>query len=443
VKYHVLTFTLLILLGSQLYSQKSWTLKECIQFAIEHNLVQSNYQLRQKNSLLESHQAKYNLLPSLNGNSNAGTNFGKGIDHNNNIINTEFFRASGSLNARLDIFRGFTRLNYMGYTKFKLLASQNDTESHRDDLAFDILNTYYDVVYFDGMQDIAAEQLKVSEYNLKKTQTEIEIGLKAKSDVAQMQAAFEREKLDLLMAQNNYELARLKLKQSMNLRDNDGFNLSINDEIALPQQPEINSGDSLLTVFSNFSPELKLAEANMNAANKNVRMAQGNFLPTLSLNASVGSDYYSTSKNADGNTIAFNEQVKNNTEKYIGASLSIPIFNKMQQRTNVKVAKINRQIAEQNYEDKKLQTEFEINNNLQQLQARYSKYIQSERQLEANKISYEVAQRKYEEGLINIIELLTEKERYSDARIALLQSKIEWEIKDKTIQFYLGNRFWE
>jgi len=229
----------------------------------------------------------------------------------------------------------------------------------------------------------------------------------------------------------------------MNLRDNDGFNLSINDEIALPQQPQISSGDSLLTIFSNFSPELKLAEANMNAANKNVRMAQGNYLPTLSLNASVGSDYYSTSKDADGNTIAFNEQVKNNTEKYIGASLFIPIFNKMQQRTDVKVAKINRQIAQQNYEDKKLQTEFEINNSLQQLKAKYLKFIQSERQLEANKISYEVAQRKYEEGLINIIELLTEKERYSNARIALLQSKIEWEIKDKTIQFYLGNRFWE
>lgn len=180
----------------------------------------------------------------------------------------------------------------------------------------------------------------------------------------------------------------------------------------------------------------------MRAAQKNVTITKGHYLPSLRLNASMGSGYYETDLTEAGDIVALKDQVDKNMNKYIGASLSIPIFSRNQQRTNVKQAILYKEQTQNNYDQQRQQLYYEVANNVREIKALRAKYAQTQKKLSANEMAYEVALKKYDEGLINIIELLTVKEQLANSKSELLLAGIQYEIKSKMMEFYKGNRFW-
>lgn len=423
-------------------AQETWTVNRCIQYALENSKAHRSYDLSVKREKLEAAQSKFDLLPSVSASSDGRMSYGKSLDQNNNYTETSHFSANGRIGANLVLFEGFSRLNRMAYTKFRLQAAEWDQLNHEDDLAFMILSKYYDMVFYTGMTQIAQDQIEISNYNLKKTETQIEVGLQAKSDLLQMQASLEKEKLEVLLAQSRVEEIKYSLWEKMNYTIEHGDDFKINYEIPAFEPFEQAISDSLYFEFAALSPSLKKSEADVLAAEKNVAVTKGYYLPSLSLNASMGSGYYETDINELGNPTALKDQLDKNRSKYIGASLSIPIFGRNQQRTNVKQAIINREQAQNNYDQQKQTLYCKVANDKRELKALRAKYIQTQKKLAANAMAYEVALKKYTEGLINIIELLTVKEQLADSKSELLLAGIQCEMKSKMIDFYKGDRFW-
>ncbi|SMO60902.1 outer membrane protein [Saccharicrinis carchari] len=424
-------------------AQETWTVNRCIRYALENNTAHRNYQLNVKREKLTAAQSKFDLLPSVSASSGGGMSYGKSVDQNNDYTNTEHFSASGRIGANLVLFEGFSRLNRMAYARFRLRAAELDRINHEDDLAFAILESYYDIVFYTGMVQIAKDQIEISNYNLKKTQAQVEIGLQAKSDLLQMQASLEKERLEFLLAQNRVEELKYNLWEKMNYKIEQGNGFEINHHT-----PNVNENidpvsDSLFFEFAVVSPLLKKSEADRLAAEKNVAITKGQNLPSLSLNASMGSGYYETDIGNTGNIVPLKDQIDKNMSKYIGASLSIPIFGRNQQRTKVKQAIINKEQAQNNYDRQKQQLYYEVANNTRELRALRAKCNQIQKKLTANEMAYEVALKKYAEGLINIIELLTVKEQLADSKSELLLAGIQYEIKSRMIDFYKGERFWK
>ncbi|MGQ8337427.1 TolC family protein [Sunxiuqinia sp. A32] len=440
-KLAILLFTLIGTM--QLYAQKDWSLNECINFAIENNLNHQLYELDEQTALINARQSKLNLLPSVSAYSSAGINFGRSVDQfTYDIVNTQFFNNSSNLNSNVSLFHGFTQLNQIAYSKFRKQAAHWQKINNQDDLAFTILMAYYDVIYYQGLVEIAKEQLKLSSFNLKKTETQIETGLKAKMDLAEMQSTYEMEKLNLLQSENKLAEVKLVLGQQMNLPA--GRLVSINIEEA---EPVVSSNlslasDSLFDAFAQQSPYVKIAENDFEAARKNVSIARGNYFPSINLNASVNTGYYETNRDQSGNTISFSDQFENNMSQYVGASISIPIFSRNQIRNNVHRAKIAEQQAQTRLENYRQMAYYELVNNNRELKALFTEYYQTQKQLEADELSYKVAERKYDEGLIDVIQLLTVKQRLAETKSQLLLSRLQWKIKERVIDFYKGIRFW-
>jgi outer membrane protein len=258
-----------------------------------------------------------------------------------------------------------------------------------------------------------------------------------------MQATYEKEMLNLIRSENKKEEVKLKLGQEMNLPAGKLVDVFNNTGEPVPSQNLSMAADSLYASFVRFSPYVKMAEAELEAANKNVAMSRGQYFPSVYLNASLNTGYYETNEDSTGKTISFNDQVDNNMNEYVGASVSIPIFGKNEVRSEMKKAKLAREEAKTQLESYKQTVYYELANNTRELRALFREYIQTGKQVEAEGLAYRVAQRKYDQGLIGVIELLTVKSRLAEAKSQLLLARLQWEIKDKIVDFYKGIRFWE
>ena len=148
-----------VMASLQLCAQEKWTLNDCINYALKNNLQLKDAGMTEQLAELNYRQSKWNMLPGIGAESNAGMNYGRSVDPNTNgIVNTSFFNNSYYLAASVDLFRGFMYQNKVRYREFKKEAAANTRLNAADDLAFSVMDAFFNVVYFEELLQIANEQ---------------------------------------------------------------------------------------------------------------------------------------------------------------------------------------------------------------------------------------------------------------------------------------------
>ncbi len=426
------------------YAQQPWSLNECIAYAIEHNLQSQRSELMEKIAREDFNQSKRNLMPYIGAGSNAGMSFGRSIDPNTNlIVNTEFFNNSYNLGGSIELFRGWMLQNQIQYQKFRLQAKSHERQDNLDMLAFSIMSDFFEVIYYRQIAEIAEEQVKLSELSLKKAEKLSEAGLKAKSDLLEVIANLEQERLIKIQVENRLDKALLTLKQKMNLSPDKPF------EPDSPTLPLVTSGyqqpntTSLFAQFSTVSPGLQSAQANFESMRQYVDIARARLYPSLVFNASANTGFFETNRDNTGKTIPFRSQVNNNRSQFTGVSLQIPVFSRGSSRSEVRKAKLYLEEAETYLEQTKQQIWLEIQNNNNEMISLSKELEQNKRRLEADELAFEAAEKKFEQGLISTVEYFIAKNRLASTKSQNLQTRLQWEIKKRTHEFYEGKRFWE
>ena len=303
------------------------------------------------------------------------------------------------------------------------------------------MTAFYDVVYYTGMLDIAIEQVEASKLNLKTTERKVEVGLKAKTDLLEMRANLELEELNKIQIENALTTAKLQLKQLMNYVSVDDMELV--DEKTMVYSEEINEPQQLFDQFTSWSPYYQSVETNLKVSEKGLALYRSALFPSISARGSINTGYYETNTDQTGNTISFLDQFKNNRNQYLGASVSIPIFNRWAGRSDVKKAKLEVERMKTNLEDERQRMFFDMVNNLTDLEALYKEYNQYVKRNEVDELAFKAADKKFEEGLIDINDYYIAKNRLANTQSQVLRSRTQWEIKMKTLEFYKGQRFWE
>jgi len=442
IKTIISIIILVFLTGNKLDAQQNWSLNQCISYAIENNINLKEYEILDKLSREDLNQSKRELLPRISGSTNAGLNYGRSIDPiTNQYVNNKFFNNSYSIATSLAVFDGFRLQNQIKYTKFRKKVSEYNRLNAIDDLAFSIMSSFFDVVYFNGMLEIANEQVEASKLNLKTTEKQVQVGLKAKADLLEMRANLEREELNRIQIENSRKTALLKLKQQMNFVSAeemillDGKSSVFHESILNPQ--------TLFDQFTKWSPHYQSVEASLRATEKALSISRSQVYPTIFASGSINTGFSETNTNDSGDVIGFKDQFNNNKRQYLGASLSIPIFDKWANRSNIKKAKLDVEYAKTVLEDEKQKLFFDLANDLTDLEALYKEYNQFEKRSEVDQLAFKAAEKKLEQGLINVIEFYIAKNRLASTESEVLRSRLQWQIKMKTIEFYKGVRFWE
>ncbi len=425
-------------------AQKTWTLNDCIAYAIQNNLSVYEAKLAEESAIQNYRQSKWNLLPGVSGNTSAGMNYGRSVDPNTSgIVNTSFFSNSYSVGASLDVFNGFALQNQISYQKFRKEAAENNRLNAVDDLAFSVMRAFFDVIYYQELLKIANEQKDVSVLNVKKTEVLVATGLKAQTDLLEVKANLEKDELFCIQTANNLETSWINLRKAMNIGPEERMELdNPASQVVVGDEMNVNIPE-LFQQHIQWSPYIRSYENEYLASRKNIAASRGNFFPSLSLKASYGTGYYETNTNELGDIIGFGEQIKNNRSEYLGASLSIPIFGRNAVRFNVKRAQIASDDAKARLELAKQTVLYEMVGNWNELSASWKEFQQAEKQMAADTLAFQAAQKKYDQGMINVVEFYTTKNRLATTAGQVLRSKLTLEIKKRIIDFYSGIRFWE
>uniref|UniRef100_UPI00321775F5 TolC family protein n=1 Tax=uncultured Draconibacterium sp. TaxID=1573823 RepID=UPI00321775F5 len=432
----------LIIISSETAAQQSWTLTQCISYAIENNINLKEYEILEKIALEDVRQSRRDMLPGIKASTSAGFSFGRSVDPSTDAItNTTFFNNSYGLSSSIAVFDGFRLQNRIKYQKFKQQASEYLRLNATDDLAFEITLAFFDVVYYKGMLEIAKEQVEASKLSLKTTEKKVEVGLKAKTDLLDMRANLEQEELNKIQVENAVQTATLQLKQLMNFVSNDEMNLV--DLSPMVYSEDIRKPQQLFNQFTTWSPYYRSIEANLNASKKALSLSRSLLYPSIWANGSFNSGFYETNTDENGKTIGFGEQYKFNRSQSLGASLTIPVFNRWSGRSQVKKAKLEIERAKTKLENEKQKMFFEMVNNLTDLEALYKEYNQYVKRSEVDELAFRAADRKFEQGLIDINDYYIAKNRLANTQSQVLRSRTQWEIKMKILEFYKGQRFWE
>ncbi len=430
------------LTGNSLKAQQNWSLNKCISYAIENNINLKEYDILNKLSLENLNQSKRNLLPGISGSTNASLNYGRSVDPNtNDIVNTQFFNNSYGISSSISIFNGFNLQNQIKYQKFRKQISEFNRLNAIDDLAFAVMTYYFDVIFYEGLLEIAKEQVEATRLNLKTVERKVEVGIMAKSDLLEMRANFEKEELNKIQIENFVETKTLQLKQLMNFVSPEKMELTWENTSVFYEN--IENPQNLFDQFTQWSPFYKSFESNLKATEKNLSLSRSQLYPSLSASGSVNTGFYQTNVDEAGETIQFGNQFKNNRSQYLGASLRIPIFAQWNNHSSVKKAKLEIERAKAVLDNQKQKLFFGMVNDLTNLKALYKEHMQYEKQVEADKLAFRAAERKFEEGLISVVDFFIAKNRLANTESQVLRSQTFWEIKMKTVEFYQGKRFWE
>ncbi len=421
------------------FSQETWTLDECVAYAIEHNLQVKNTTYNKDSSKESYRQSVRDLLPSVNGFTDYRIRYGRSADPNtNDYVNTEFFSNNYALNANLDIFRGFQKMNSIKASKFIYKATQEDILQEKFQLAFRVMSAFYDIKFYEGLVANSLEQQEISQANYDLVNKQVELGLMAGADLYEAESNLLGDKLLVTQNQNLLANAKLVLLQEMNLTEVDDIILQESLEILPEEATERVSVDSLYETARGFVPLVKSQEYRVSAAKKQMQATRGGLFPSLSLVAGYGTSYFETNTDDDGNIIPFRSQFKDNTSKFVGAELSIPISNGWANHSRVKQQKIAYLQAKNNLEIQEQELFQLIQQLVQTHQALLVELDQSNKRVQAQELAFTIAQKRYEKGLINALDLFQAKNLFGVAQNENLQVGLRLKVNKSTIDFYSG-----
>ena len=421
-------------------AQSSWSLEECVAYAMVHNLEVKDFEYVSQSGKENYRQSIRNLLPRIDASTGYNINYGRSTDpFTNDVVTNEFFSNGYSLSSSIDLFQGFLKMNSIKTSRFIYEANLQETLQQKYLLAFRVMRAFYDVRFYEELVEVAKGQTEVSQANYNLVKRQIELGLKAGADLYESESLLLSDKLNLTQSENKLELAKLQLMQEMNLEDKDNFYIARKkQEDGFQKIFQAIHTDSIYQQAESFLPLLKAQEFRVNAARKQIDVNRAYLYPSLSLYANIGTGYFQTTRDTLGNTIEFRNQIRDNTYRAVGLSLNIPISRGWSTRSRIKQSKIDLLRVENNFEIQK-QT---VYNDIQQLvvenKALQNEYAQSLQKVKAQELTFLIAQRRYEKGLISILELTSAKNLFSAAQNENLEVGLRLEVNNSTIDFYRG-----
>ena len=275
---------------------REWSLQECIDYGVEKSLSMQQRELQNKNDKLDVRDATLSLLPSVSGIS-PGVNysFGRGIDpETNTYTNTRYMSVGGfGVGSSLTVFAGFSNINRLRAAKLSRLMGWEETENQANQIAIQVMNAFFTLLYAEEEVRITQEQVENSRLRLKKIEREYELGKKPKSDLFEMQAQQASVEFRLITAQNNCLNAQANLKYIMNYNAEE--ELKIDARSVSEVHPELHElkTKEIFTQALQTLPEIKLAAYQIRSAQLGVYSARAGLYPSISISGSISFGNYS------------------------------------------------------------------------------------------------------------------------------------------------------
>lgn len=415
------------ILRAQEKEKMEWSLNQCIDYAMEHNIQVKKKQLDVMSNEATLYKAKSERLPNLNASlsqsfSNAKDSVGWSLSRG----------TSASLNSSLTLYNGGSISNNIKQKKLDVEMANLDIETTKNSITLSITQAYLNVLYAKESRDYCKEVVATSEKQAIRSRELLKAGSIARSDLAQIEAQLASDKYSLVQAENTLTTRTTSLKQLLEIPVRDTFKIFF-PEIDLSKDYSIlPSKLEALDMAVSIRPEIKSSQLSKRVAELDVTIAKSGYLPSLNLNASYSTNY------SNRGIQSFGTQFSDNQNQLVGLSMNIPIFSRNTTKTSVQLSKINLEQAQLTLQETEKNLLQEVESAYQSVEIGKSRYDAALIQLESANESYQLSTDQFNLGMLNTIELLNAKSALLNAKAELIQSKYNAILSRKILDFYMG-----
>ncbi len=444
---------ILVIIGLLSYSDlsaqtsvRSWTLKECIQYAMDNNIQIKRQELQSIIADKNYKQSRFELLPNMN----------VGFEHiysSGRSLNQELYQwenrnqQQGSMGVRSEVtvFNGLQNLNSIKQQKYNLKSALEDLEKAKNDISIYIATAYLQILLDQELLNVAKNQLEVTMVQVDKTETLVKVGNVSKGTLLEIKAQAASEKLNIIQRNNQLRISKLTLVQLLDLENPEEFSIVIPKNLSIENQPAVVLTDSVFNYAVINMPEVKSAEYMLQSQKKALAITRGRRSPELYLSGLYYSRYNENAINPlDPDPLnpsinySLDNQLKDNQYKQITLGLSIPIFNKLRIHRDISIAKVNMLDAQYNLKQSKQNLYKNIQQAYSDAVSALEKYYSSYDAVKSMQEAFDYTSEKFDVGLSSSIDYSIAKNNLSKTQSDLLQAKYEYLLRLKILDFYHG-----
>jgi outer membrane protein len=473
MKNLVILFIVLFSISSQAQSKK-WTLRECVDYALENNISIQQSELDLQQSQINKKDAVGNFLPSLNASGSHSWNIGLNQDITTGLlrnITTQF--TSFGLSSNIDIYRGKRNFNQLHRSNLAILASQYQLDNMKDDISLFVANSFLQILFSKEQFKVLKSQQEISKQELKRTNALVDAGSLPKGDVLEIQATIATQEQQIVNTENAILLAKINLAQILLIEDYENFDI-IDTDYFVPLTTVLNESPSvIISKAKETRYDIKIAKTNSEIAEYDLKIAKGALQPTLSgfygyntrasyTDRIVGFELDSNNPSTTsqiGVVESTGESVVNTTQNFnpvisgpenlfdqfsandghsFGLQLSIPIFNGFASKNNVKRTKISLERSEILLEQANLDLETKVYQAYNDTKGALKAYEAAQKTLDAREEAFNYSKERYNVGLLNAFDFSQSQNRFEAAQSEVIRTKYDYIFKLKVLEFYFG-----
>ena len=429
-------FIIFLLMGSSLTmngQEKAWTVDDCIQYAITHNHEVRLQQIQLDDYRTDKQRAVGAFLPAVEASVGGQFNFGRAIDpETNTYTNVNTFNNSYGVQASIPLFDGLQRYNDLRAAKANLLMGRQGLAAQKDKIAQHVLKAYIDALYYQTALTFAKEKREESMMLLHQTQVMVEVGTKGEADIAQMEATYASDDYEVTRQEGLLSQALLMLKHEMNYPAEEELKIK-NEELRMKN----DNNSSSLQSDSHFSltlPSIQQAAYQLQSAQYAYRSSKGALFPSIHLGVGVSTNYFR--QMGANNGMTFRDQFRNNVGEYLYASLSIPLFNRMNTISNIRRQRNNVKRARENLDNERRELHRLIQETAIDQQNSWMETQKMQQKVEADSLAAQLTIRKYQEGISSSIDVQTATVTLLQSKAHLLQCQLNYIYKTRILKYY-------
>ena len=436
----VLIGAILAAIPSGIYA-KQWTLKECINYALENNISLQKTQIKKASANEDYLQSKAALLPSLSASSNQNVSYTpwvtsgiSGEGYTKSSVDKVYYNGSYSVMGNYVIWNGNKNRNQVKLNKLTYEAAALDSATQAQNLQEQIATLYIQICYSTEAIKVNQESYKSSLEKENRGKEFVKNGKMSQADLAQLTAQRAQDEYNIVAAESNVKNYKRQLKELLQITNDEAFDIvipSTTDSQALASIPALNS---VYASALDNRPEIKSYQNMIDQSNLNIDIAKAGKMPTISANAGVSTS--STSMNKTG----WGTQIKQNFNLGGGVSISIPIYDNRATKTAINKANLQKQSSMLDLKNEQTKLYSTIENYWLQANTNQSQFKSAKVSTESAKTSFELLNEQFKLGLKNIVELRTGKDNLLKAQQNELQAKYLTILNLGMLNFYKNGK---
>jgi outer membrane protein len=399
-----------------------FTLEDCLDYAFGKNYNLQSIKLTEEAREDALRQSKMERLPSLN------ASLSENLNHSQNADVS--FNGNYGLSANITLYQGGNINRTIEQNKLKKEQSSYQTSQYGNQLTIQVLQAFLTVLGNEELLKYQEAVIQASEEQWKQGKELFQFGSILESDYLLLEAQHENDKNNALNTQISRDNSLLTLKSLLSMPATAHLQIIYPDTTAITTMSLLPPLEEIMEETLQTLPDIRISQYNIDLAQIDLQMAKANYLPTVSLQGSIGSGHAGYTD--------FGTQLSNRLNEQIGISLSIPIYDNSRVKSKVTQTRIALQQAELDKKQTELDIRQTVVNEYQNVVAAYNKYRTTDVRRNAYSKTFDVYRAQFQAGSITAVDLLQQQNNYISALNDYIQSKYEFILKRKIIDVYRG-----